>query len=53
MSRTKFVRRRRYDQWPRETEGWSVQFEGGGYFADRANPNFERERRRQSWRRPL
>jgi hypothetical protein len=51
--RNPMVRVRRYDQRPTPSHGWFVETDDGGYFADCRNEQYERDRRMQSWRRPL
>lgn len=54
MRRNPFIRVRRYDQRPQPSFGWFEETgDGGGYFADASNPHYERDKRMQSWRRPL
>ena len=53
MRRNPFIRVRRYDQRPQSSFGWFVDDGDNSYFADAYNPHFEREKRMQSWRRPL
>lgn len=48
-----FVRVRRYDQRPVPLYSWFINDGENSYFADSSNPTFDRDKRMQSWRRPL
>jgi hypothetical protein len=54
MRRNPFIRVRRYDQRPQACFSWAEEVDDGGIdFRTESNPEFEREKRMQSWRRPL
>ncbi len=52
--RNPMIRVRRYDQRPSGCESWAeMDADGGMDFVTVSNPHFERDKRMQSWRRPL
>lgn len=53
MRRNPMVRVRRYDQRPQSLYSWAEEREDGLWFCDASNPYFARDKRMQSWRRPL
>jgi len=54
MRRNPMIRVRRYDQRPESSFSWAEETEDGGVdFRFESNPVFGRDKRMQSWRRPL
>jgi len=54
MRKNRFARFRRYDQWPKPMRSWQVgDMLSSGFYADAANPEYRKELRMISWRRPL